>query len=53
MVIQLIGVPVFTYFWGLHDYGTWLPLYAYHLAIALVMAAVALATKMFSWEPRR
>ena len=27
VVIQLIGVPVFTYFWGLHDYGTWLLLF--------------------------
>jgi O-antigen/teichoic acid export membrane protein len=27
VVIQLVAVPVFTYFWGLHDYGTWLLLF--------------------------
>ena len=25
--MQVLSVPVFTYFWGLHDYGTWLLLF--------------------------
>jgi O-antigen/teichoic acid export membrane protein len=35
IVIQLIGVPVFTYFWGLHDYGTWLLLFTLPAFIAM------------------
>lgn len=49
LVIALLSLPMTALRIA---YGTWLPLYAYHLAIALVMAAVALANHRlpYAWR---